>query len=132
MAVNNPALFLRPPKQVISIGDSQHEREALFNSCEYYIGKYKSQIWAKNLKFRERSAPSALVQQHVVLHRRLADLSAVEDNQDLMVVPEDLEDCMDATIGAPAQQQEELHCGPLTPKFGDSLGAKMQILGSGY
>jgi hypothetical protein len=66
-----------PRENVISIGDSMHEREALLEATELRNSCNKS------LKFMDKPSPAQLVQQHLVLSAAFRALVEYEDNVDL-------------------------------------------------
>ena len=65
--------------QVISLGDSAHEREAVLKVC----GEFK--ITSKSLKFMERPDLDALVKQHLLIHECLHEIVSSKDNLDLCI-----------------------------------------------
>lgn len=68
-----------PHCQVISLGDSAHEREAVLKVC----GEFK--IVSKSLKFMERPDLDALRKQHELIHECLRDIVRTKDNLDLCI-----------------------------------------------
>jgi hypothetical protein len=68
-----------PHCQVISLGDSAHEREAVLKVC----GEFK--IISKSLKFMERPDLDALKKQHELIHECLRDIVRANDNLDLCI-----------------------------------------------
>jgi hypothetical protein len=65
--------------QVISLGDSAHEREAVLKVC----GEFR--IISKSLKFMERPDLDALVKQHLLIHECLHEIVRSQDNLDLCI-----------------------------------------------
>ena len=65
--------------QVISLGDSAHEREAVLKVCEEF------KIISKSLKFMERPDLDALSKQHQLIHECLDDIVKSRDNLDLCI-----------------------------------------------
>ena len=67
------------PTQVVSIGDSSHEREALFRVHSQHLVKFS----AKSVKLIERPTISDLERQHEALHSNLSSILKEESNRDL-------------------------------------------------
>ena len=65
--------------QVISLGDSAHEREAVLKVCEEF------RIICKSLKFMERPDLEALTKQHQLIQECLEDIVKNKDNLDLCI-----------------------------------------------
>jgi hypothetical protein len=64
-------------ENVISIGDSLHEREALIRATEL------RHCWKKSIKFLDQPSPEHLVKQHELLSSCLPTLAEFTDNVDL-------------------------------------------------
>jgi hypothetical protein len=65
--------------QVISLGDSAHEREAVLKVCDEF------RITCKSLKFMERPDLEALSKQHQLIQECLDDIVRSKDNLDLCI-----------------------------------------------
>jgi hypothetical protein len=71
--------MMNSPFQVISLGDSGHEREAVLKVC----GEFK--ITSKSLKFMERPDLDSLLKQHQLIHECLGDIVRTKNNLDLCI-----------------------------------------------
>jgi FMN phosphatase YigB (HAD superfamily) len=67
----------RHPENVMSIGDSMHERAALIEATEL------RDCWTKSIKFLDQPTPAQLVRQHRLLSICLPTLVEFKDNADL-------------------------------------------------
>lgn len=67
--------------QVISLGDSAHEREAVLKVCEEF------KVLSKSLKFMERPDLDALKKQHELINECLHDIVKTRTNLDLCIQP---------------------------------------------
>lgn len=67
--------------QVVSIGDSLHEREALFKTSIE-----QTRVVPKSIKFREQPNLTDLIAQHKVLHSKLHSVFIKTDAVDVCVV----------------------------------------------
>jgi hypothetical protein len=65
--------------QVISLGDSAHEREAVLKVCEEF------KIISKSLKFMERPDLDALLKQHQLIYECFYDIVKSKENLDLCI-----------------------------------------------
>lgn len=67
--------------QVISLGDSAHEREAVLKVCQ----EYKEHIVCKSLKFMERPDIDSLKKEHQLIQDCLIDILTHNDHLDLCI-----------------------------------------------
>ena len=67
--------------QVISLGDSAHEREAVLKVCE----EFKHQVICKSLKFMERPDIDSLKKEHQLIQECIDEIVACKDNMDLCI-----------------------------------------------
>lgn len=67
--------------QVVSLGDSAHEREAVLKVCE----ELKHKVICKSLKFMERPDVESLKKEHQLIVECLPDIMSSKDNLDLCI-----------------------------------------------
>ena len=69
--------------QVVSLGDSGHEREAILKVCQ----EYRNEVICKSLKFMERPDLDSLRKQHVLIQECLGEILTHKDHLDLCIQP---------------------------------------------
>lgn len=67
--------------QVISLGDSGHEREAILKVCD----EFRDEVICKSLKFMERPDIDSLKKEHLLIQECLADILTHKDHLDLCI-----------------------------------------------
>lgn len=80
----------RHHRQVVSIGDSVHEREAVLKVCSEMKRRYPmTAIRCKSLKFMERPDIDSIVKQHQLIQECLNDVLDHKEDLDLCIQPAD-------------------------------------------
>lgn len=74
--------------QVVSIGDSAHEREAVLKVCSEMRKRYPAiSVRCKSLKFMERPDIDSVLKQHQLIQECFSDILDHKDDLDLCIQP---------------------------------------------